>query len=157
LTPVLEHIRHFLQVDKPVAVSAGTAPVAANDHKGGSTSDESSPRSPVEWAIIPSNFLAENPLYLAQPVRVERVFLSSDNKDLVGSVAVINLAFQKDVVALFTLDHRKTTFEVVVEYFYDVQPGPFLYLEHRTHFEQFRICSSISTGSKNPHTTGTGH
>ena len=55
------------------------------------------------------------------PVRVEKVFLSTDNKTLIGSVAVANLAFKKTVVARFTLDYWKTTSEVVAEYTNDVR------------------------------------
>lgn len=114
----LEHIRHFLQVDKPLAVSAGSSPVAAYDSEVEFPFDES---PPFEWAIVVSNFPADTPLRLAHPVRVERVFLSSDNKNLVGSVSVANLAFQKTVIARFTLDYWKTTSEVVAEYNHDVR------------------------------------
>jgi hypothetical protein len=114
----LEHIRHFLQVDRPLAVSAGSSPVAAYDSETEFPFDES---PPFEWAIVVSNFPADTPLRLAHPVRVERVFLSSDNKNLVGSVSVANLAFHKTVVARFTLDYWKTTSEVVAEYNHDVR------------------------------------
>jgi len=49
------------------------------------------------------------------------LFLSADNKILVGSVAVANIAFNKLVVARFTLDYWKTTSEVVAEYNNDVR------------------------------------
>lgn len=114
----LEHIRHFLQVDKPLAVSAGSSPIAAYDNESEFPFDES---PPFEWSIVVSNFPAETPLRLAYPVRVERVFLSSDNKNLVGSVSVSNLAFQKTVVARFTLDYWKTTSEVVAEFNHDIR------------------------------------
>lgn len=114
----LEHVRHFLQVDKPLAVSAGSSPVATYDQESEFPFDES---SPFEWAIVVSNFPPDTPLRLAHPVRVERVFLSSDNKTLIGSVAVANLAFQKTVVARFTLDYWKTTSEVVAEYNHDIR------------------------------------
>jgi hypothetical protein len=117
----LEHIRHFLQVDRPLAVSAGSSPVANYDSEI-EFPFEDSPRSPpFEWTIIVSNFPPESPLRLAHPVRVERVFLSSDNKNLVGIVSVTNLAFHKYVVARFTLDYWKTTSEVVAEFNHDVR------------------------------------
>ncbi|TAQ87881.1 hypothetical protein B7494_g3791 [Chlorociboria aeruginascens] len=96
----LEHVRHFLQVDRPLAVSAGSSPVEAYE-------------SDTEFPFTP--------LRLAQPVRVERVFLSGDNKTLIGSVAVANLAFNKIVIARFTLDYWKTTSEVVAEYNHDIR------------------------------------
>ncbi|KAG9230282.1 putative phosphatase regulatory subunit-domain-containing protein [Amylocarpus encephaloides] len=118
----LEHVRHFLQVDRPLAVSAGSSPVEAY---GSDTEfpfgEETGQTPPFEWEIIQSNFPAETPKRLALPVRVERVFLSADNKTLVGSVAVANLAFNKFVVARFTLDYWKTTSEVVAEFNHDVR------------------------------------
>ncbi|RDW59869.1 hypothetical protein BP6252_12956 [Coleophoma cylindrospora] len=123
----LEHVRHFLQVDRPLAVSAGSSPVEAYDSDaefpfGDDDEDQSTTRSPpYEWEIVVSNFPADTPQRLSLPVRVERVFLSADNKTLIGSVAVANLAFNKFVVARFTLDYWKTTSEVVAEYNNDVR------------------------------------
>jgi len=117
----LEHIRHFLQLDRPLAVSAGSSPVEAYDSDAEFPFDESPRSPPFEWEIILSNFPTESPIRLAQPVRVERVFLSGDNKTLVGTVSVANLAFHKTVVARFTLDYWKTTSEVVAEYNHNVR------------------------------------
>lgn len=120
----LEHVRHFLQVDRPLAVSAGSSPTEAYESEVDFPfADESNTgRSPpFEWEIVVSNFPAETPERLAQAVRVERIFLSADNKALVGSVAVANLAFNKVVIARFTLDYWKTTSEVVAEYNNDVR------------------------------------
>jgi hypothetical protein len=47
--------------------------------------------------------------------------VSSDNRNLVGTIAVQNLAFNKLVVARFTLDYWKTTSEVLADYNYDVR------------------------------------
>jgi len=118
----LEHVRHFLQVDRPLAVSAGSSPVEAYDSDTEFPFSEDNSRGPpFDWEIVVSNFPAESPIRLALPVRVERVFLSSDNKTLVGSVAVANLAFHKHVVVRFTLDYWKTTSEVVAEYNHDIR------------------------------------
>jgi Carbohydrate/starch-binding module (family 21) len=120
----LEHVRHFLQVDRPLAVSATSSPVDSydSDAEFPFSDEESRNRGPpFEWEIVLSNFPAETPQRLRQPVRVERVFLSSDNKILIGSVAVANLAFSKTIVARFTLDYWKTTSEVVAEYNNDVR------------------------------------
>jgi hypothetical protein len=119
----LEHVRHFLQVDRPLAVSAGSSPVEAYDSDTEFPFDDSSNgrTPPFEWEIVISNFPAETPIRLSQPVRVERVFLSADNKNLIGIVSVANLAFHKNVVARFTLDYWKTTSEVVAEYNNDVR------------------------------------
>ncbi len=118
----LEHVRHFLQVDRPLAVSAGSSPVEQYDSDTEFPFSEDGTKSPpYEWEIVVSNFPADTPIRLSLPVRVERVFLSSDNKTLVGSVAVANLSFQKYVVARFTLDYWKTTSEVVAEFNQDVR------------------------------------
>ena len=112
----LEHVRHFLQVDRPIAVSAGSSPVDPCDDEeefpfGG---DGSSP--PFEWEIRLTNFPHESVERQVLPVRTEKVYLSPDNKMLLGLVAVRNLAFHKLVVARFTLDFWKTTSEVIAEY-----------------------------------------
>jgi hypothetical protein len=121
----LEHIRHFLQVDRPLAVSAGSSPIGLYESDTEFPfSDEDSHHfrsPPFEWEIIVSNFPPETPERLRLPVRVERVFLSADNTTLIGSVAVANLAFQKTVVDRFTLDYWKTTSEVMAEYNNDIR------------------------------------
>ena len=119
----LEHVRHFLQVDRPLAVSAGSSPVEAYDSDTEFPFDDSSNgrTPPFEWEIVISNFPSETPIRLSQPIRVERVFLSGDNKNLIGSVSVANLAFHKLVVARFTLDYWKTTSEVVAEFNNDIR------------------------------------
>ncbi|QSZ31495.1 hypothetical protein DSL72_001062 [Monilinia vaccinii-corymbosi] len=123
----LEHVRHFLQVDRPLAVSAGSSP---NDNEAyesdsefpfGNYNDSNNRGPPFEWEIVLANFPAMTPHRAAMPIRVERVFLSADNKNLIGTVAVINLAFNKCVVARFTLDYWKTTSEVIAEYNNDVR------------------------------------
>ena len=121
----LEHVRHFLQVDRPLAVSAGSSPVEAYDSDTefpfGEDGSSTSRSLPFEWEIVVSNFPAPTPHRLSLPVRVERVFLSADNKTLIGSVAVANLAFHKCVIARFTLDYWKTTSEVVAEFNNDIR------------------------------------
>ncbi|TQS36186.1 hypothetical protein Golomagni_03369 [Golovinomyces magnicellulatus] len=118
----LEHIRHFLQVDRPLAVSAGSSPVPAYDSDNEFPFCEAPTReSPYQWEIVLSNFPPETPIRLAQPVRVERVFLSYDNETLVGSVVVANLAYKKTVVVRFTLDYWRTTSEVLAEFNHDIR------------------------------------
>ncbi|MCJ1310552.1 hypothetical protein MMC25_004217 [Agyrium rufum] len=120
----LEHVRHFLQVDRPLAVSAGSSPAGEYEDQVEfpfGHDDRSTLTPPFEWEIKLGNFPAETPERLNQPIRVEKVFLSKDNKHLIGSVAVANLAFHKLVVARFTLDYWKTTSEVVAEYSNDIR------------------------------------
>ena len=121
----LEHVRHFLQVDKPLAVSAGSSPVECFEGEiefpfGGE--EVFRPRTPpFEWEIRLPNFPRETFQRKSKPVRVERVHLSTDNKNIIGVVAVANISFHKFVVARFTLDYWKTTSEVVAEFNNDVR------------------------------------
>ncbi|KAA6411672.1 MAG: hypothetical protein FRX48_04953 [Lasallia pustulata] len=121
----LEHVRHFLQVDRPVAVSAGSSPVESYEgdieFPFGSDDSGSSRSPPFEWGIRLTNFPRDSAERMFMPVRVEKVFLSSDNKNLVGAISVTNIAFHKLVVARFSLDYWKTTSEVVAEYNNDVR------------------------------------
>ena len=120
----LEHVRLFLQVDRPIAVSAGSSPVDPHDDDveypfGGDASGPLSP--PFDWEIQLTNFPRDSIDRQTLPVRTEKVYLSADSKVLLGCVAVRNLAFHKQVVARFTLDYWKTTSEVVAEYNHDVR------------------------------------
>ena len=118
----LEHVRHFLQVDRPVAVSANASPVDSQDEDSEFPfNHETESSSPFEWEIKLSNFPSDTLERISAAVRVERVFLSADNKHLMGAVAVRNIAFHKAVVARFTLDYWKTTSEVVADYNNDVR------------------------------------
>lgn len=124
----LEHVRHFLQVDRPLAVSAGSSPVEAYDSDteypfpGGDKSVKN--RSPpFEWELTTTNFPRDNsPIRRSLPARVEKVWLSKDQNTLQGSVAVANLSFHKSVVCRFTLDDWKTTSEVAAEYAQAILP-----------------------------------
>ena len=121
----LEHVRHFLQVDRPVAVSAGSSPVESYEgdveFPFGSDDPGSSRSPPFEWEIRLTNFPRDSAERMFMPVRVEGASLSSDNKNLVGTIAVANISFHKLVVARFTLDYWKTTSEVVAEYNNDIR------------------------------------
>ncbi|KAI2465563.1 carbohydrate-binding module family 21 protein [Annulohypoxylon bovei var. microspora] len=122
----LEHVRHFLQVDRPLAVSAGSSPVEAYESETEypfGFEEKASPRSPpFEWELVVHKFPADTPIRKALPVRVERVWMSPDQKCLIGSIAVANLAFQKTVVCRFTFDYWKTTSEVAAEYHHEIRP-----------------------------------
>lgn len=120
----LEHVRHFLQVDRPIAVSAGSSPVDPCDDEDEFPFGDDEPSTgspPFEWEIRLTNFPQVSVERAALPVRTERVYLSPDNKILQGDVVVRNLAFHKQVVARFTLDYWKTTSEVVAEYNNDLR------------------------------------
>ena len=123
----LEHVRHFLQVDRPLAVSAGSSPVEnyESETEFPFGSDEAGSRSrapPFEWEVKLANFSYQDlESRKALPVHVERIYLSSDNKCLIGAIACQNLAFQKTVIARFTFDYWKTTSELVADYNHDIR------------------------------------
>lgn len=116
----LEHIRHFLQLDRPLAVSTETSPVDNHDNK------EEFPFGPAtrpswEWDIKLANWPKDSASRATHPVRLERLFLSADKNTLIGTVAVANIAFHKNVTARFTLDYWRTTSEVAATYCHDVR------------------------------------
>jgi len=117
----MEQVRHFLSVDRPIAVSAGSSPVETYDSESEYPFEDTRTKAP-EWEIKLANFPAFD-TYERQsaPVRVERIFLASDNQTLVGSIACANISFHKFVVARFTLDYWKTTSEIVAEFNHDVR------------------------------------
>ncbi|KNG46430.1 carbohydrate-binding module family 21 protein [Stemphylium lycopersici] len=118
----IEQVRHFLQVDRPIAVSAGSSPVETYDSESEYPFAEDSRSKTPEWDIKLTNFpSSESYERHTAPVRVERIFLASDHQTLVGNIAVANLSFHKFVVARFTLDSWKTTSEVVAEFNHDVR------------------------------------
>lgn len=120
----MEHVRHFLQIDRPIAVSAGTSPVDSYDDEAefpfGNDETYSKSRT-IGWEIRPTNFPRNAVERSTLPIRTESIYLSPDTQMLMGNVAVHNISFHKLVVARFTLDYWKTTSEVVAEYNPDLQ------------------------------------
>ncbi|KAF1808230.1 hypothetical protein P152DRAFT_227223 [Eremomyces bilateralis CBS 781.70] len=119
----IEQVRHFLQIDRPIAVSAGSSPVEMyeSDAEYPFFSEGGSRPKTYEYEIRLVNWPRDTMERRTQPVWCEKIFLSSDSKMLVGVVAVANLAFNKFVVCRFTLDYWKTTSEVVAEFNNDVR------------------------------------
>lgn len=120
----LEQVRTFLQVDRPLAVSAGSSPTDNYESElefPFSNREPSSQEPPFEWEIRLTNSPRESFNKDAMAVKVERVYLSPDNKNLLGAVAVRNISFHKLVVARFTLDYWKTTSEVKADFDNDIR------------------------------------
>ncbi|KAK9464901.1 putative phosphatase regulatory subunit-domain-containing protein [Lipomyces arxii] len=123
----LEHVRHFLQAEKPLAVSNQASPVDEKEDEfigwkpqrfvndiDDLPERSSSPFSMYDWELVLPNF-PDNPNQSAL-VFVERVFLSPDKRTLLGHVSVKNMAFNKWVAAKFTVDYWKTVSEVGADY-----------------------------------------
>lgn len=116
----IEQVKHFLMVDRPIAVSAGASPVDGHDEEHEFPFGFKASRE-VEWELRLKNFPRESLERMTKPVRVERLYLTPDQKNLVGVVVVANLSFYKQVIARFTLDYWRTTSEVVGEYNNDLR------------------------------------
>ena len=118
--------RHFLQVDKPIAVSAGSSPVETYDSESEFPFEGNQPTvgTPGELEIKIQNFPEDSYERKTWPVRVERLYQSPDKDTLIGICAVHNIAYSKWVVARFTFDHWQTTSEVVSEFHFDEQNPP---------------------------------
>lgn len=134
----IEQVKHFLQVDKPIAVSAGTSPVSGFEDETEFPFGHGQPAK-EKWDLRLSNFPRESFERLSQPVRLERMFLSPDQKSLVGVTAAANLAFHKQVVVRFTLDHWQTTSEVTAEFNDDLRLKP-----RDDGYDQFNFSIKIS-------------
>lgn len=119
----LEHVRHFLNTEKPTAVSAGSSPVESfdGDEFPFDGEDEYQLSPPFEWEIELPNFPKDPNSRKHLPVRLERAYLSADKQNLLGAVAVHNISFQKKVIVRFTLDYWQTVSEVTAEYNSDVR------------------------------------
>ncbi|PTD09752.1 hypothetical protein FCULG_00008912 [Fusarium culmorum] len=122
----LEHVRHFLQVDRPLAVSAGSSPIDSyesdTEYPFPGNGKQTARAPPFEWEILTTNFPHDSAARKSLPVRLEKVWLSADQKSLLGSVAVANIAFNKAVTCRFTLDYWKTTSEVAADYSHEIRP-----------------------------------
>lgn len=111
----IAQVRHFLQVDKPIAVSASASPVATFEEEH-EFPFYAKPSAATDLEIHIRNFPRDDYARMTNPVRVQKLAMLPDQSTLMGVVACANLAFNKFVVARFTFDHWKTTSEVVAEF-----------------------------------------
>ncbi|KAK7203117.1 putative phosphatase regulatory subunit-domain-containing protein [Myxozyma melibiosi] len=121
----LEHVRHFLQAERPTAVSNPGSPVDETElyFPPWRPEDDSpepdrvpSPFSIYDWEILLPNFPSRYIPPLDSMVFTERVFLAPDQRSLIGHVAVRNVAFSKWVAVKFTVDYWKTVSEVAADF-----------------------------------------
>lgn len=120
----ITQVRHFLQVDRPLAVSAGGSPVESYEDEMEFPFDRPKASSPGGFEVRLNNFPRDSLERLSQPLRVDRIALSGDQKALLGDVVVANLSFHKTVTARFTTDAWKTTSEVCAAYNGDARKKP---------------------------------
>ena len=113
----IQQVKHFLQVDRPIAVSVGGSPAEDYEEDREFPFGRQAPSPTLSgFDIRLGNFPRESLERQSQPVRLEKVSMSADKKCLLGQAVVANLAFHKAVVARFTFDFWKTTSEVLGEY-----------------------------------------
>ena len=130
----LGHTISFFREDIPSAISTDLMQVGEC-------------KSPSEWEASFSNFPAETPQRLSLPVRVETVFMSSDNTELVGRIAVSKIAFHKVVIARYTLDNWKTSSDVIASFNSDARLGS--YFSRYDHFNfTIKIADEANLESK---------
>lgn len=134
----IQQVKHFLQVDRPIAVSAGTSPVDGRDDES-EFPFGSKASAGVEWELRLTNFPRDTFERMSKPIRTERLYLTPDQKNMVGVVAVANLSFHKHVTARFTLDHWRTTSEVIAEYNNDPLQKP-----RKDGYDQFNFSIKLS-------------
>ena len=116
----LERVQYFLEIDRPSVVRTNVSGVesfpdeiVSLGERGASVNNQ----FPfVEWDIILSDFPEESPERLSLPVRLENIRISQDSTQLIGTVAVANLAFSKVVTCRYTMDYWMTTSDVVAEF-----------------------------------------
>ncbi|KJZ68749.1 hypothetical protein HIM_11858 [Hirsutella minnesotensis 3608] len=119
----LEHVRHFLRLDRPLSVGIKYYPAETyqsdNEYPfpGNNKPDVRS-----QWELITTNPPHVFQVRKTMPVRLENVWLSGDRRSMLGSVAVANLAYQKHVTCRFTLDYWKTVSEVAAGYSHEIYP-----------------------------------
>ena len=111
----LEHVRHFLHSEKPLAVSTDTSPSGerSDTDEFPFKKEDSEEQYQIELPNFPSSEQANR---RDLPVHVDSVFLGSDGRSLIGKVIVKNLAFKKWVAVRFTFDHWQTVSEAAATY-----------------------------------------
>lgn len=136
----LVNVRYFNEKERPTAISASNSPkfLQKSDshddyfsYKGldwqvGSDDDNLSSDDDAEkcnWDLELLNFKAasyEEAIKSGKAVFLERCFISTDKKYLVGQISAKNLAFEKLVVARYTLNNWRTVIESEAHYVADI-------------------------------------
>jgi hypothetical protein len=115
-----DQVRYFFQSDPPVTVKSELQ-LIGGAHEN-SARNSSSPilslyiiQSPsTQWEVVCSSTVFKTPDKTT--VKLERLWISVDEKSFLGSVAVANLAHKKSVTCRFTFDYWETVSEVRAHY-----------------------------------------
>jgi hypothetical protein len=146
----LEHVKHFLAEQKPLAVSRDGSPTETSEggedfflHKrgsngegastnsdGGRSSEDEKVRKTLALHVMnmpgyESALDALRARWESEHVRLENLSLAEDGRSVLGIVLVRNLAYGKHVAARFTMDRWQTTSEVTARYVGSVLDGTY--------------------------------
>lgn len=124
----LEHVKLFLAEQKPLAVSRDGSPT--EDTSGTDTDFPSFIYGDTRERKVTKNLVMQttNMPSLINPnadVALEELKLSADSSNIVGTVRVRNLDFQKWLAVRFTFDSWQTTSEVTAKYMESFDNGGF--------------------------------
>lgn len=147
-------VRYFDEREKPTAVSAGGSPVLRGRRKiigsasfeglsnNSDTEDDSDifddeEKVHISWDLFNVNF---NKIKYNEKFRegsqlfLEKFVLDDDDKCIIGTIAVKNLSFQKDVHVRYSYDQWRTVIEIEATYVPEVTK-----ILKRANFDRFRF------------------
>jgi hypothetical protein len=114
----IEMVRYFSSDDCAIAVAHDPqwSPSAQTIVDEPDLVDEH-PNSPLQWEIdAVSSQLESLERHWYPTVRLDKLFMSDDGKNLIGIIAVANVAYEKFVSARYTFDNWKTMEESIATY-----------------------------------------
>ncbi|KAL3965703.1 hypothetical protein ACCO45_000011 [Purpureocillium lilacinum] len=122
----LERIRHFQRNGRPMDVKLASLPTddTIDDNYSDISRKNDDQRPSLGWELVSNDSYGNRDSCCRgmMPVRLETVWLSSNQTFLLGSVAVANLAWRKHVACRFSFDKWHTVSEVNAEYSGEVRP-----------------------------------
>ncbi|KAA1077633.1 hypothetical protein PGT21_014326 [Puccinia graminis f. sp. tritici] len=127
----LEHVRHFLSQQRPIAVSRDGSPIETETEGEEEypfpdllNSDDHRHSDRSKLVIELPNMPLHPRLTLLNKVCLKSLELATDGKNLKGTVLVENLSFEKRVAVRFTFDSWQTVSEVTADYLSSCPPVP---------------------------------
>ncbi|KAG9285155.1 hypothetical protein G9A89_004370 [Geosiphon pyriformis] len=140
----LEHVRFFLEAEKPLAVSCDVSSEEEDSDEETSSESDDDDDYEGELVITLPNFPRITTLHSSKPVLVESIFLSKDQRKLQGRIQVQNIAFQKTVIVRYTFDFWSSVSEVTASYSEDAQD------RKNNTFDVFEFNIGLIDNSRNP-------
>lgn len=114
----LEHVRHFLKVDRPLSISAGTSLVDSSDSEDEFPFREESWSSSSAWEMVTAIRPTDSSERETWPVWFEEAWLSTDKTTMVGlAIITAHQGFERRVMCRYTLDSWKSVSEIDAEFF----------------------------------------